>query len=293
MLRAFALWLAAERQQTESTIVLRVGYARHFVDALTKRGALYSATAFQSLSIDDIEAFFVRHGRRHGLAWRRSMGASLRLLLAFAASRGWTSATLASAVPGVRTYRLSKVPRGLSEAEVGTLLREHGEASARDRAVLLILVTYGVRRAQISALRLSDIEWSRRMISFSAHKGGKPVDHELTAAVAQAIAQYLRDERPPSSSLHVFLRSRRPYLPLAPMAITELIAQLMRRAGLPPRRPHALRHAFATRLLRHGYSLKVIADLLGHRSLSSVGVYAKVDFARLAQVASEWPEVQS
>jgi site-specific recombinase XerC len=51
------------------------------------------------------------------------------------------------------------------------------------------------------------------------------------------------------------------------------------------------RHAFATRMLRQGHPLKVIADLLGHRALASVAIYAKVDLPHLAQVAADWPEV--
>ena len=67
----------------------------------------------------------------------------------------------------------------------------------------------------------------------------------------------------------------------------------MARVGLPLHGPHSLRHAFATRLLAAGQSLKTIADLLGHRSLGSVSIYAKVDYTRLLEVADEWPGVQS
>lgn len=67
----------------------------------------------------------------------------------------------------------------------------------------------------------------------------------------------------------------------------------MVRCGLPARGPHALRHAFATRLLRAGQSAKAIADLLGHRSLDAVVIYAKVDYARLFENAVDWPEVAS
>jgi site-specific recombinase XerD len=107
------------------------------------------------------------------------------------------------------------------------------------------------------------------------------------------LARYLRDQRPASRRAHVFLRAVPPHLRLSPNSITTVVAQIMRRGGLSHRGPHTLRHAFATRLLRHGHSLKVIADLLGHRSLEAVSVYAKVDYGRLREVASEWPEVHS
>lgn len=69
----------------------------------------------------------------------------------------------------------------------------------------------------------------------------------------------------------------------------------MRRVGVTstPCGPHALRHAFATRLLQGGQPLKVIADLLGHRSLDAASIYAKVDHPRMLEIAAEWPEVSS
>ena len=67
----------------------------------------------------------------------------------------------------------------------------------------------------------------------------------------------------------------------------------MLRCGLPPLYPRVLLHTFATRLLRAGQPVKTIADLLGHRSLTSVAIYAKVDLDRLLEVAMDWPEVSS
>lgn len=84
-----------------------------------------------------------------------------------------------------------------------------------------------------------------------------------------------------------------PHEHLSPNAITMMVQQRMIARGLPPFGPHALRHTFATRLLRGGQPVKAIADLLGHRSLDSVGIYAKVDIERLLEVAGEWPEIGS
>jgi integrase len=90
---------------------------------------------------------------------------------------------------------------------------------------------------------------------------------------------------------HVFVRHRRPHVRLSPSAISALVRARMISCGLPPRHPHAFRHAFATRLLRCGQPPKVIADLLGHRSFEAVSIYAKVDYTQLLACAVEWPEV--
>lgn len=293
VLQEFARWLEVERGLTLGSIAVRIHSIKPFVEALARRGPLHAGLA--GITALEIETRFVRLCRDRGSAWRRSFQAALRLFLGFAGLQGWSDAAMAHAVPSLRVCRLSTVPRALPEADVARLVASvEGETCcARDRAIVLLLVIYGVRRGQICALQLTDVDWRERTIKFHAQKRGKAIDHELMPAVAAALADYLRCERPGSIEPAVFLRKQPPYTELSPMAITELVAQRLRRCGVKgvPTGPHALRHAFATRLLGAGRSLKEIADLLGHRSLSSTSMYAKVDRARLIQVASEWPEV--
>jgi site-specific recombinase XerD len=54
---------------------------------------------------------------------------------------------------------------------------------------------------------------------------------------------------------------------------------------------HAIRHAFATRLMEHETPMKTIADLLGHKSIRTTFVYTKTDLRHLRLVANEWPEI--
>ena len=293
-LRVFAEWLTEVRGLQAGTITVRIGSACSFVDAVTARAGETCARAFQLLTAEGIEDFFVQYGKGHGMASRRSMRAAMRLFLSFAAERGWVGRELAEAVPSLLGHRLSGLPRGLSEEQLATLLGSlgaEGRCLYRDRAVVYLLAAYGVRRAQVSDLQLTDIDWRERTIDFKARKGGKAVRHALTQAVAQALALYLRYERPASDCAHVFLRQKPPHVQLGPLAISSLVRARMVRCGLPPRGPHALRHAFATRLLRAGQTIKSIADLLGHRSLDAVAVYAKVDYDRLLESAVDWPEV--
>lgn len=292
VLEQFTAWLN-ERGLSANTITVRVDSASAFVDGVGVLLDLDGERAIRSLTADAIEDSFVAYGANHGMGARRSMQSALRLLLEFASERGWIDRELREAVPRLRGWRLSGLPVGVSENELATLLSapwEISECVRRDRAILWLLATYGVRRGQISALCLTDIDWENRTIRFGAHKGGKPVEHELTAGAAEALASYLRHERPASESGSVFLRARSPHLRLGPGAITMIVSTRMARCGLPRRGPHAFRHAFATRLLRAGQPVKAIADLLGHRSLAAVAIYAKVDHSRLWQVAVEWPE---
>ena len=295
-LHAFAEWLANDRGLGSGSITVRLHSACSFVDAVTAGAGADCSQVFRVLSVDGIEDFFVQYGKNHGSGARRSMRSAMRLFLEFAACQGWVGQELVEAVPSLRSYRLSSVPRGLSDEHLSSLLGspwEGGQCARRDRAIVVLLATYGVRRGQISSLQLTDIDWRLRTVDFAAHKGGKAVQHVLTECAAEWLADYLRHERPASDCHFVFLRARSPHLRLGPTAISIMVSSRMQRFGLPPHGPHAFRHAFATRLLRAGQPVKAIADLLGHRSLGAVAVYAKVDHPRLFEVAVEWPEVVS
>lgn len=242
-----------------------------------------------------METFFLRGQPGRGPAALQLLRSDVRSFLRFCEARGWVGGELAVSVPSMRRYRLSAIPRAASPSDVAALIRAlptAGVCSKRDRAIVLLLATYGVRRGQIAALRLSDLDWRRRCVLFSAHKGGRPLQHELTPAVAEAVAAYLR-VRPECAVEQVFLRARPPHLGMSPAAVTHVVASCFKRAGIEghPRGPHSLRHAFAHRVLAAEKPLKTVADLLGHRALSSVAVYAKVDEQRLREVALEWPEV--
>ena len=293
-LEAFAVWLEEDRRLELSSIAVRVASARTFVQMLPQRAARGVAT-LKKIDIADVEDVFVKYTRDHGAAACRSMQAAMRLFLRFAAIRQWVKEDLSGAVPSLRSYRLSSIPRGISDESLRRLLALKKQMSARDRTVVLLLAVYGIRRGQITDLRLEDIDWREKTISFPAHKGGKSVHHVLVPIVAEAIAEYLREERPHSDASNLLIRKYSPFIPLSPGAVMMIVRRWLREAGVEcsPLGPHAFRHAFAMRLLASGQSHKTIADLLGHRSLESAAIYAKVDHPRLKEVAVEWVEAES
>ena len=77
-----------------------------------------------------------------------------------------------------------------------------------------------------------------------------------------------------------------------PSTVSEIVCRRLRKVGIdaPRQGARAFRHGFATRMLRQGHSLKAIADVLGHRRLSTTFGYTKVDFNRLEEVALAWPQ---
>jgi len=75
-------------------------------------------------------------------------------------------------------------------------------------------------------------------------------------------------------------------------SLSAIVDRYIRAAGInvPSRGAHVFRHGFATRMVNKGHSLKAVADVLGHRHLSTTFIYTKVDLNTLKQVALDWPE---
>lgn len=297
VLRAFAKWLEGECHLAPATVGGHVHGARQLVTAVCKRRGSSGAKALRQLTAREVEDFFIRYAETNGAGARRNMQAALRSLLKFARLRGWIDEGVATSVPSVRRYRLAGLPQALPEADLERLLAvvhaEDLDVAIRDRAIVLLLACYGVRRGQVSGLRLSDINWRTRTVLFRPYKRGKATEHTLVPAIADALVRYLRTERSGADDDEfVFLRQSPPHVRMSPSAVAYAVRRCMRFAGVEPRGPHSLRHAFACRQLRNSRSLKTIADLLGHRSLGAVAIYAKVDHPRLHEAAVEWPEVR-
>jgi site-specific recombinase XerD len=110
--------------------------------------------------------------------------------------------------------------------------------------------------------------------------------------VGEAIANYLRFDRPRSSSRRVFLRYKAPVRGFAhTITVSSIVRRALIRAGVDSARTgaHLLRHSLAVDLLRKGASLGEIGDVLGHRSPNTTALYAKVDLVALRPLALPWP----
>lgn len=222
---------------------------------------------------------------------------SIRSFLRFAQVRGWVDVKLREAVPVINTPADARVPTALSWQEVKKLLAapdRRTRIGKRDYAILQLIANYGVRIGQAMRLKAADIDWSNRTIRFVRVKNGKDLVFPLLLPVANAVLDYLR-ARGPTAYPDVFLAGAsggRPQRPFGTWThLNDNISGYYAKAGITAPRVgfHAVRHAVATRLLNKGMPFKMIADMLGHRSIESTYIYTKVELDGLRQVASEWP----
>jgi integrase/recombinase XerD len=226
---------------------------------------------------------------------RKAIVSTLRIFLRFMWERGHLRRNLAESIERVPCFKHDRLPRGPRWEDARRLLDTPDCSTTlgrRDHAILQLLLGYGIRAEQVCRLRLEDIAWRRGTIRFAPLKQGRPVEAPILALVGEAILAYLQAGRPAVADRRVFRSTRPPFGALTRSAITGLVARAFVRSGVssPHRGSHALRHAWATRLLAVGQPLKTIADLLGHRSLETTRIYAKVDFLQLRTVGLPWPK---
>jgi len=161
----------------------------------------------------------------------------------------------------------------------------------RDDAQYHLFCAYGLSSAEITHLKLEDIDWRGAILHIRRRKNGSTVDLPLLPAVAKSIVAYLRYARPQSACRHVFIRHTIPFGALSHATVGERVRCWADRAHVraPFLGAHLFRHSVATYQLERGTPLKVIADILGHRDCRTTAIYVRSALARLRQLALPVP----
>lgn len=270
-------------------------YRRHLQRFLDYLGQDASPAGLYRLDVERLRDYLRRACRDRSHSHRKTVVSTLRLFLRFACSRGYLPRDLSLAVERIPCFKHARLPRGPRWEDAQRLLEAPDRTTSvgrRDYAILQLLLAYGVRAQQIGLLLLDDIDWRNGTLHFAPLKGGRATTVPLVPAVGEAILAYLRDGRPGTDKRRLFLSSHPPFAPLSHSAISGRVTQAFVQTGIPSPHhgSHALRHAWATRMLDQGRPLKTISDLLGHRSVETTRLYAKVDARRLRTVGLPWPE---
>jgi site-specific recombinase XerD len=277
-------WLVSERGLAASTIKYYVDDARQFLGEQDGR-------ELADLAFSDVRAFMVRECARRTTGSARKLATSLRSLLRYLHLAGITNAELAQAVPAPKHWRGSWLPRGLSAEEVAAVVVASDRDTAtgrRDYAIVVILARLGLRAAEVAALSLDDLDWSRGEIIVRG-KANHTERLPLPVDVGEALVAYLRHGRPQASCRSLLLRAAGPKVGLSPLAVSNVVRRACVRAGLAPQGAHRLRHSAATALLRAGGSMDEVSQVLRQHASQVTAHYAKVDFDRLRTLALPWP----
>jgi integrase len=215
---------------------------------------------------------------------------SLRVFLRYLHREGLIARDLSPAIETPLHYRLADVPRSISWEEVRQVLEAVDRRTAvgrRDYAMLLLMITYGLRGHEVAGLTLDDLDWERERLRVPERKAGHSTAYPLSSVVGEAILDYLQHARPQSAHRHLFLRVMAPFLPLRGSSVSNQATRYLRQAGIQVARPgsHTFRHSCIQRLVDAELSFKAIGDYVGHRSPSSTQGYTKIAVETLRAVA--------
>jgi integrase/recombinase XerC len=179
-----------------------------------------------------------------------------------------------------------RLPETLDADQMARLLElPSGNALvARDRAMMELLYSSGLRLAELVSLDLTSIDLKDRTVRVLG-KGRKvrvvPVGKMALAALSAWYTERARLARPDATALFIGRRGRR----LGPRAVQARVAYWARRQGIPLHvYPHLFRHSFASHLLESGGDLRAVQELLGHADISTTQIYTHLDFQHLARI---------
>ncbi len=214
--------------------------------------------------------------------------ATLRSFYKFLVRRGYIQT---SPVAAIRTPKQDKrLPRCLEVEQINNLLNRPDTNTllgARDRAILETLYSSGLRVSELVGLNLSDVDFLGEVLHIRG-KGKKERLAPIGESAIQAIQQYLtlrnadkHKDKFDQQTLFINKHGHR----LSTRSVRRKLDKYLTEAGLDPRiSPHTLRHSFATHMLNNGADLRVVQELLGHRSLSTTQIYTHLTTKKMKDV---------
>lgn len=181
--------------------------------------------------------------------------------------------------------RPERLPTVLSQEEVAQLIDSAN--NLLDYAMLMTLYATGVRRAELTRLKVEDIDSRRMIIHIRQGKGNRDRDVPLTPKLLKTLREYWRWMKPKTYLFPGMVGNWRADKPLTPKCVWTAVQDAAKRAGIKKRvSPHTLRHSFATHLLENGADLRTIQLLLGHAELEATTVYLHLSRRHLQAVVN-------
>lgn len=281
----FVEHLRVERNASEHTVRAYRTDLQQFADHLSRAGVSEPTR----ISTRHVRAYLAGLGQS-GLS-ARSMNrklAAVRTFLKYLVRQGVLSQNPAASLRNPREQR--SLPSVLSEEETEQLLEDTAGSdwfAVRDRAMLELFYSSGLRVSELCGLDLTDIDLENGVVLVRG-KGKKERLAPLGGAAIEAIrawlsvrAQVARDGHWDKEALFLNRYGRR----ISQRSVARMVQKRAKRAGVQKRlSPHTLRHSFATHLLDRGADIRAVQELLGHELLSTTQVYTHITGRRIREV---------
>ena len=276
-MRGYLEHLSNERRLSRHTLA---GYARD-LDALN---ALAGPVRFDRLGVNEIRRFVAQlHARGlDGRSLARMLSAWRGFYNYLARDHGFAS----NPCIGIRAPKSAKkLPRALSPDEAAQLMQAGGESrlDARDKAILELFYSSGLRLSELTGLAVQDVNLRDATVQVTG-KGSKtrivPVGSHALDALKAWLPQ--RDAMVPPGATALFIA--RGGARMSGSAVQQRVKHWAKKFGLSGKvHPHVLRHSFASHVLQSSGDLRAVQEMLGHASISTTQVYTHLDFQHLAK----------
>lgn len=286
MIDQFTSYLRNELNLSEHTVTAYNFDVTEWAEWLT--GGDLSKLDPSSVTTADLRVWLADESRRGvGARSLRRKTQSLRAFFKYLINRHGLTSNPAQEVTLAKSPK--PLPAFVPEEEMDLLLKKNSAAEnsfedMRNRLILLMLYSTGMRRAELRDLRDDDINMLRGELKVLGKRNKErmiPFGKEL----ADAITEYREERRKAghASAEHFFVRQNGE--PLYDKLIYNVVHNAMLSQGVHATRlsPHVMRHSFATDMLNNGASLNAVQHLLGHESLATTQVYTHITYRELQQ----------
>lgn len=283
-------WLAA-RGYALQTVDARRRMLTRFLTWLEAHGVTHPG----QVTLPVIERYRLHlHNRRKSDGTPLSWGTQAQMLVAVKGLFKWLTLTRRIAANPAAEIELPRrrhrIPRGVLTAEEAELVLAQPDTAkpvgVRDRGILELLYSTGIRRAECCGLQLTDIELGRLVVLVREGKGGRDRVVPLGERAAHWLERWLTARgryavEPDDGWLFLSKRGRR----ILPKRLSALVRGYVERAGLGKTGScHLFRHTMATLMLEGGADIRHIQAILGHAELSTTAVYTRVSIHQLQEV---------
>jgi len=253
------------------------------------------------VKVDDVTQELIERYQRHifhhrdpetgegmTLHSQRVVAVAIRTFFKWMKKRGYLKSNPAADVEIPRKEKRLPV-NGLTVAEVEKILSKPDVTTAlglRDRAIMEVLYSTGIRRSEIAELALYDINPQSGVLTVRQGKGRKDRVLPIGERALKWIEQYIIDSRPAliADPDHGKLFCQTRGAPMSPKVVGYIVKQYMQEAEITKKGScHLFRHAMATALLENGAELKFLQQMLGHEQITSTQVYGNVSIRKLKE----------
>ena len=279
------------RNLAKRTIEARIFMLERFYNYLQSRNATGMEAISKAMIYDyqtELYQAINKRGRPNSVTYQNSMLSAVKGFMRFLKERDYIVSDPSLDVPYGKLPK--QLPRGiLTNTEARRIINTpdtHCALGYRDRTILEVLYTTGIRKQELNNLNTTDVDYNDGFLRIEQGKGGKDRIVPLGRIACRYLENYIKSVRPEmikdpyNDALFLSTRGNR----LSKNMVWDMVKKYAKKAKIKKNiSPHTFRHSCATAMLKNKADIRAVQELLGHESLESTQIYTKVTIADLKE----------